>query len=213
MKTFEEIQEGIKTVRISSIKEAMEELEKSNLDVYARSAKNRAIEEYKRDIDNIEEIAIIEIGASANNFIRGMQTAYQAHPNDYSQNFEKFIDDYVLSGGLLQKERGTLGIGKDELLCFKDRNPMSNETGDLFRQIVNANFGTNIPMSNDEQEALQAYENVDRKDKLATAEAFVHLKEIERDSGALKTGESYYPLVSDELYQEAKAICQREAVK
>ena len=212
MKTFEELQEGIKTERISLIKDTMEGLEKSNLDVYTRGAMNRAIEEYKRDIDNIEEIAIIDIGAAANTFIRGMQTVYQAHSNDYFQNFEKFIDDYVIGGDLLTEARLTLGVDRDELLCFKGRNPMSNETGDLFRKIVNANFGTNIPMSNDEQEALQAYENVDRNDKFAAAEAFVRFKEIERDSGALKVGGHYYPLVSDEKYQEAKDICQKKSL-
>lgn len=218
MKTFEEIQESIKATEVSIMQRAMQTLEESGLEDYEERAANITIQECQSNIENIEEVATIEIGAETNALIKSIQTAYQFHLVDYWQDFERFVDKYVTgltpdgkfkSGAYFgQSQCLTLGVGINELICFKGRNPMSGETEDLFRQIVNSNCGTNIPMSGVAQQALQDYESVAfGDDEMAKAQAFIHLKEVQRDSGLLRNGRSYYTLATDQNYQDAKAIC------
>lgn len=73
----------------------------------------------------------------------------------------------------------SVGIGT-YLLCFKGHDPMSDETGELFRQAINDNYGTNIPMSGVERQALKDYKIVEYgNDEIAKTQAFIHLKEIQ----------------------------------
>ena len=218
MRTFEEIQERMIASRNSIMQRAMQDLEKGGLKDWEERAAYITIQECQSNIENIGEVTTIEIGAETNSLIKAIQTAYRFHLTDYWQNFERFIDNYV-SGLTPDGERRNgayfgqsqcleLGVGINELLCFKGRDPMNSETGDLFRQIVNANCGTNIPMSGVEQQALQEYESVAfGDDEIAKAQALIHLKEVQRDSGTLRNGGTYYTLATDQNYQDAKAIC------
>ena len=218
MKTFGELKESGKANIIAIMQRAMQKLEKGDLRLNDETVQNMIIQECQSNIKNIDEVTTIEIGAQTNLLIKAIQTAYQCHLNDYWQNFERFINDYVTGltpdgkpkNGLYfgQDQCLMLGVGINELLCFKGRSPMDSESGDLFRQIVNANFGTNIPMSGVVQQAIQDYEAVAfGDDEIAKAQAFTHLKEVQRDSGLLKNGGIYYTLATDQIYQDAKAIC------
>lgn len=217
MKTFEEIKESMKSNKIFIMQRAMQDLKNGGLRDFEEKAAKMTIQDCQSYIENIEEVATIEIGAETNSLIEAIQTAYKFHLTDYWQNFERFIDEYVL--GLTpngepknvayfgKSQCLKLGVGISDLLCFKGRSPMSSEACDLFKQIVNGNYGTNIPMSGVEQQALQDYEAVAfGDDEIAKAQAFIHLKEIQRDSGALRNGGTYYILAANQAYQDAKAM-------
>lgn len=218
MRTFEEIQEMIKSHKTELIQRNMQKLAKGGLMDFEERAAKELIQKCQSYIENIEEVTTIEIGVETNSLITAIQNAYKIHLFDYWHNFEKFIDEYVTgltSNGNLkngtyfgQRQCYTLGVGIKELMCFKGHDPMSSETCDLFRQIVNANYGTNIPMSGVEQQALQDFESVAFKDdEMAEAQALIHLKEVQRDSGTLRNGGTYYILATDQNYQDAKAMC------
>lgn len=219
MRTFEEIKETEKYTCIRTMQKAMQELEKGGLKKFEEEANKQVIQNCQSKIENIDEVTTIEIGAVTNSLIESMQTAYSYHLTDYWSDFEKFIDKYVLGltpdgklkdGPYFAKSQCyDLGVGINELLCFKGKDPMSGKTGDLFRQIINTNYGTNIPMSGIEEQALQDYNAVAfGDDEIAKAKAFVHLREIQRDSGSLRNGlGNYHLLANDQAYQDAKAIC------
>lgn len=218
MRTFEELQEIIKTNKTNTMQRVMQKLANGGLTDFEEKASNMVIQDCQSSIENIGEVTTIEIGAETNSLIKAIQTAYQFHLTDYWQNFERFVNEYVtgltpdgkLKNGSYfgQNQCFTLGVGINELICFKGRNPMDYETGDLFRQIINANYGTHIPMNGVEQKALRDYEAVAfGDDEIAKAEAFMHLKEVQRDSGALKNGGTYYTLATNQSYQEAKTMC------
>lgn len=223
MRTFEEIKETEKNTLMRLMQKSMQELEKGGLKDFEEQAAKQTIQESQRNIENIDELTTIEIGAVTNSLIKAIQTAYSFHSTDYWSDFERFIDKYV--SGLTpegnqkngpyfaQSECYELGVGINELLCFKGKDPMSGETGDLFRQIINTNYGTNIPMSGIEQQALQDFNAVAfGDDEIAKAKAFVHLREVQRDSGKLRNGlGSYHLLATDQDYQDAKAICAGKA--
>ena len=140
-------------------------------------------------------------------------------------NFENFIDKYVLEVSQGNHRRPkmmmscaeashNLGIKYEDIQCFKDQDPRKDEAADIFKQIINDNYGTNIPMSEVRNQAYDDYEKVALSgDKVSEANALIHLKEIQRDDGALKNGLIYYTLATDEDYQEAKRICSVNQVK
>lgn len=215
MKTFDEIKEGIKENKMYTMQSCMQSIASGTLSEEEKNAYNKVISECQSYIDNIDEVAIIEIGADINDLIGCIQKAYKFHLNAYWDNFEKFISDYVIGvnpdgramafGSDLCYE---LGIDASDLLCFKGCNPMSAEAGDLFKQSVNSKCGTNIPMSGVEEQALKEYETLAfSDDELEKSKAYVRLKEIQRDSGLLKNGSTYYILENNQAYQKAKSEC------
>ena len=217
MKTFEEIKENIKKSKISLMQQAMQKLKQGGLKDYEKASANMMIRECQSVIENIDEAATIEIGAHTNSLIKSIGLAYTAHSNEYWQNFEEFINKYVLGltpdgkeiPGMYfgQSNCLALGVGIKELSCFKRISPTSKEAGDLFRNVINANYGTNIPMSGIEEQALQNYYAVAVTDVIAKAQAYVHLMEVKRDSGELMSGGNYFLLATNQDYQNAKAMC------
>lgn len=218
MKTFEERKEEIKANQERIMQQAMEKIKNGNLNDWDEGVEKNIIIERQRNIENIDEVTTIDIGAETNSLIEQIKTQYEMHLVDYYQDFERFINEYIfgLNPDGKPKDRATsgkflcmsLGVGANELLCFKGKNPMKGETGDLFKQTVNHIYGTNIPMSDIENQAHQAYKEAAYSgDELEKAQAFMHLREIQRDAGKLKNGGSYHLLAYDQLYQEAKAIC------
>lgn len=221
MRTFEELQEIIKANKISTLQRAKQALDKGDLEYFEKQTTNKIIQNCQSNIENIEEVTTIEIGAETNSLIKAIQDAYKIHLEEYWQDFERFAEEYVTGltpdgkrkdGAYFgQSQCLELGIGIDELSCFKGHDPMKGETGDLFKQVINTNYGTNIPMNGVEQQALEDYRTVAfGDDKTTKAQAFIHLREIQRDSGSLRNGVIYYTLATDKKYQEAKAICSEK---
>lgn len=209
MRNFEEMQKHVEANLTSAMQRCMDELKKDNLTEPMKKGISVAIQDFQKYIDNIEEVTTIAIGSQTNRLIQQIQKAYRLNLKDYYNNFEKFIDEYVVKSDL----GAELGVGVNELLCFKGRDPLDEKTGDLLRQIVNTNCGTNIPMSGIEEQAIKEYNSTGFTDEIASAKAFVQLKEIQRDSGTLNPGAmQYYPLATDQKYQEAKAICASKKI-
>jgi len=200
------------------MQKAMQSLEHGGLSDLEANAAHKTIRNCQSNIENIDEVTAIEIGAETNSLINAIQAAYKIYLTEYWQDFEGFINNYV-AGVTPDGERKSgafygqfqcmeLGVGVNDLLCFKGRDPMHDEAGDLFRQVINANYGTNIPMSGIEQQALQNYRAVAfGDDEMAKAQALMQLREIQRDSGTLRNGVIYYTLATDQSYQQAKDIC------
>lgn len=216
MRTFEELKKMIETSQV----EMMQVIEKGKLyNVYNDGYCKRVIQECKAYLDNLDEVTTIEIGASTNEIIDAIKSAYQFDSVAYWQDFEKFISDYIVGltpdGNLT---RGLylgycpchkLGVGVNELLCLKDQSPIFYNFGDSFRKMINDHYGTNIPMAGIEQQALYDFESARLSDGSEyDIEAFVRLKELQRDSGSLKIGGSYYILATDQMYQDVKAKCR-----
>ena len=215
MKNFEKVQSDLSTYMKSMVYTKIRTLENSGKS-NEETIKERLIKNYLRQIENIEEIATIEIGYSTNKLIRVIQRAYKYYFDEYWQDFDNFMEKHIIGvtpdGKLLSGERfGTyecllLGLGIEELSCFKGKDPLSDGTCNLFRSYINANYGTNIPMAGVEHQALNNYKEVAfRSDSEAKDKAFVKLREVQRDSGALKLGGEYHLLSTDKAYQEAKA--------
>lgn len=218
MRTFEEIKKNELYRQNSLISRCSERLNEGGLRDFEERAMTMVIDDSQSYIDNIDEVAKIKIGATTNSLIKAIQTAYKIHLNEYWQDFEGFVDEHVvgmtpdgkLKNGIYfgQSECLTLGIGVDDLSCFKGCNPMSDEVCDVFRRSINDNYGTNIPMAGVEEAALQEYEEVAfTGDEEAKDNAFTHLKEVQRDSGTLMNGGTYYLLATNQQYQEAKDRC------
>ncbi len=216
MKTFEDVKESVKNHQEYCKRVARETLGKENTSDFEKEVANSLLENAENNIEHLEEITTIEIGAETNSLIQAIQTAYKINLNEYWENFENFLDKYVVgitSDGHLkngayfgQSQCLKLGISRDDLSCFKGKDPLQNEAADFFRQKINAQFGTTIPMSSEEKKAYDDYnEVVFGSDELAKEKAFVQLKEIQRDSGTLRNGNTYYILSTNEAYKNAKA--------
>lgn len=214
MRTYDEVQKRMKDQFLTLMQRYMKELENGGLaDTEATKRTIKAVRSY---LENIDEVTAIEIGAQTNSLIEEIRKEYLLNPDYYYQNFEGFIDDIIgltkdgkpkPGAGHSQEPCLLLGVGINELQLFKGESPIGNKSADLFKQIINANYGTNIPTSSVEQQALQDYEAIPSRDEIPKAQAYVHLSEIRRDAGKLKNGGTYNLLANNKAYQEAKAKC------
>ena len=218
MKTFESVRESELRHQHALITRGNNSLNAGGLKDYEEVAWKRLIADCHTYVENIDEVTTISIGATTNSLINAIQKAYQFHLNDYWQDFDRFIDEYVTgltpdgkprNGAFFgQSQCLLLGVGPEELSCFKGRNPMSNETGDLFRKLINNNYGTNIPMAGVVDQARSDWEAVAFGDDVeAKDRALMTLKEAQRDAGILQNGGTYYLLATDKNYQDAKSRC------
>ena len=223
MKAFNEIQEMIVFSENNLISRLTRELEKPNLKDWEIKGTSMAIEECKKNIANVDEVSRIEVGSVVNTLIQKIQNAYKLHLNEYWSNFNRFMEDFVIGldregkprNGIFfgQGECLELGLGLRELSCLQNQNPMDPKFGDSLRTLVNNTLGTNIPMAGVEEQALEDYNKVAfSTDEVAKAEAFVHLKEVQRDAGTLRAGGIYYPLANDINYQDAKEILNEKTL-
>ena len=219
MRTFDDIQYMIETDKARLMERSRKELEAGGLQDYKEHANTMIIRDCQDYLDNIDEVTTIDIGATTNDLIRAIQTGYKLHQTYYWQNFKRFATEYIvgltpegnfINGPYLaQIECYKLGIGVQELAAyFEGRNPFDDKTGDGFRNFVNTNLGTNIPMAGTVEKAREDWEAVAFGDDLdAKDRAFCTLKEQQRDNGDLKNGGIYYLLATNQTYQVAKARC------
>lgn len=200
MKTFEEIKKIVVDSESQCLRVTNAMIEKARLenDKLLEAAGKRSIEAIHTSLDNIDECTAIYIGSCTNHLIESIKEAHDIYTLEYYKDFDAFLKKYILSNSNCI----ALGVGIKELQCFKECDPNKDEPGDLFRQIVNLNYGTNIPMAADlgyvKQEELATSEN--DKD-------LVYGKEILRDAGDERVYRNglFYPLAVDQEYQEAKA--------
>lgn len=216
MKTFDEIKSDLMDRYKMQLSDIQKNLDSVDISEDVKSNYARIADEILKYLDNLDEMTIIEIGASTNSLIDAISRAYNDHLTDYHNNFERFMDDYIIGiteDGQLkpgafyaQRECSALGITTDDLEAIKGVAPNSEEAADILRQDVNEKLGTSIPMANEMHEAEVEYQAaLDSGDKELENAALVHLKEVQRDSGKLRNGGKFYLLANDQQYQAAKA--------
>ena len=191
-KTISDIEDAEKYGKVERIKELKEELQK--------------LESY---IANIDEVLTISIGNIAYKILDEFQKNIKKYPMDFYNNFYNIVRTWYTFSPI-SVELGFLDIKISDLECFKSMN--YTEAIAKFIELMNSNFGTNIPLPGAIDEALNEYYeksiNGDEKEK---AQAFMNLREIQRDSGLLEIDDGTYLdftlLATDESYQQAKEIC------
>lgn len=223
MRTFEEFKER-ELYNLDSLKnKCIAELKEGGLKDVQEKVKKEIVQDCQTYIDHIDEVATIKIGDVTNSLIRAIQTAYKWQTHDYWTDFENFIDNNVIGltsdgkmkSGLYygQIQCYELGAGINDLLCFKGRDPMDEKTCDLFRQYVNNNFGTHIPMSEEIEQALRDLREAElSEDPVAKDKAFIHFREVQRDAGNLIGSGKYFILETDQKYQDAKTRCSGRSI-
>ena len=177
----------------------------------------QALNEQKNKIKNIDELAVIKLGATTNNLIDVIKREYKRHMTEYWGNFEKFITDYIIgktpdghfipgSNAAGREDCEILGITLEDLMCFKGHDPLSDEMCDAFRQYININFGSNIPLSSAVRKAEEDFNAVLFKpDSAERDDIYIRAQEIARDSGAKRSDPvTYHFLADNKYYQEAK---------
>lgn len=231
MRTFEEVKSQIEYVNRMLLQRSVEKLENdkkererptlggkhNRLSTIDKSVAELMIQECQNVLENLEEATRIEIGAATNGLIRLMQERYQEFPDLYFELFDDFLEKNITGmdreGNNVRYCAGVdlcmvLGVTNSELTCFKDSNPMNSEVGDYFRQMINKNFGTTIPMNGELEKASQDYEfYYSGEDEVMKDQTFIKLKELQRDAGTLKNGPGYFLLGINSEYQEVKAKC------
>lgn len=222
MKTYAEIKDLELKNLYSKMAQATKRLEEGNYNGnHQQKGEEMIIKDYSTYIDNIDEVVAFKIGQATNSLIKGFQEAYKAYNNEYFKNFSDFVDKYIrgiapdgtMKNGMFycQSECYFLGIGINELLCFKENDPLQEETGDLLRTIVNANYGTKIPMASEVKQAETELANIAFSENKYSADeydvAFIRAKEIQFNSGnkGLNVLSPECLLATDEAYQRAIA--------
>lgn len=183
MRTYNEKQQELLTSLKDTLKIQQENLEKARRenDIYAQGVYSEGIKKVEKNIENIDEATKAYIGYQTNNFLKEMSRIFDLHSSDYFDRYDIFLDQYVTgdkvdSNGERNNIGMELGVTKEDLECFRGKNPNSDEAMDSFKVHVNKQFGTNIP-SNKEMEMMKVYENSENR------EDCVRYAELRRDSG------------------------------
>ena len=165
MNTLEQAKNNLKKKNLHTIKNMqtiMKALERNILTDDERKVINNIIDNCRKNIDNIEEVTIIEIGAEVDDLIKKIQREFSCNPIEYYQDFEGFIAKNILGlkpnntgEGNLVKSCTILNINMNDLLCFKGLNPFYDVVVDSFIKTINDNYGTNIPLSAIEEQILK----------------------------------------------------------
>lgn len=192
-------------------------LSKDGLKEHEIRGYTQALNEQKNKIKNIDELAVIKLGATTNNLIDVIKHEYKRHITEYWGNFEKFITDHIIgktpdghfipgSNAAGRDDCKILGITLEDLMCFKGHDPLSDEICDTFRQYININFGSNIPLSSVVRKAKEDYHALPIDAEQAVKDdVYIRAQEIARDSGTKRSDSvTYHFLADNKYYQEAK---------
>ena len=230
MRTFEEVQDGIVYELLNKISSTENRINSGEVDSNAIPPTRDYCKKWKNAIENSEEATKGKIGTCTNDIIKEMQKLCEEDMHSYFQNFDSLISRKLLTldnfgncvnpenwNKVFGEERGigrvsrqvsSLGIEFKDLLCFKGRDPHSAEACDSFKNLVNQNFGTTIPMTGEVKMAKEAYDSIPVTDSYAKAEAFIRMKEMERDEdGYSMTNDLCTILSTNQAYLDAKALC------
>lgn len=223
MRTFEDVEKNVVARLSDRIKEKEQEINSGKLDSGVAYWNNEFCKQWASGIENSEESAKIEIGKDTNDIIKEMQFLQARYLREYYEKFDSLIREkmFALDNNMRPIETGKwaencigrvhnqiyrLGIKFEDLLCFKG-NPNLAEAGDLFRDSVNQNFGTTIPMTGELEAAEQTYKEADAG-SYEEAEAYVKCCEMKRDAGLMVDNiDRYFTLNADQKYLDAKELC------
>lgn len=213
MRTFEEVKSLVKEQILMNI--SAYEVKCQKFGEIGQVAFEAIIQDTKNNLDNLDEVTTIEIGSGVNYLIKRIQRAYGKDQAAYHNNFESFMKEFIFDSVFVPESIFMLGITMEDLQCLKDTLPTERSFGDKLRQRVNDVMKTTIPMAMEEEEAIKEFENATDENK---DQAFVKMRETQRDSGSLKLFEHLSilnTLANDQAYQEAKnrVSCKNKQLK
>lgn len=218
MKTFDEIKNKIIKNRLNLIKEFQVKLidpKNENDEIVKNTAKN-FIQYNKNDLNHIDEVTTLFIARSVNNLVRDVQFGFYQDMDKYFNNFDIFVDNWVIFTPPKPNVEQSfpnhysisfydLGMTKDDLECLRGTNPDNIGFGDKLRQKVNDFYGINIPMDGELEKAKRKLSEITDTDSIEYAQAFVNLKEVQRDTGEFYNTQGAVIMSNIPQYQEAKA--------
>ncbi len=218
MKTFDEIKNEITKHRLEGIERFQEQLvdPKNVADEEVKNTSKNYIQYCKRDLDNIDELTTMKIARNINDLIKDIQYGFYQDIDKYFKSFDDFVNDWVINTPPVMNEEQSfpnhystsfydLGMTKDDLECLRGTNPDTIDFGDKLRQKANDFYGINIPMGREVPKAKRELDEIRDADSIEYAQAFVNLKEKERDAGEFWKGGVGIVIISDiPQYQDAK---------
>jgi len=156
MKTFDEIKEGC----TKRLKEEIKRLEKEIINTEDQDVKRTimmSIESRKIKLNNIDEYTAYYIGSKANNILFYLKEYYNNSQQllDIDEGAEQMLeDDLEYCIRLACSEASELGITAETFNnYFINKDPNKKEDCDEFIQMVNNNYGTNIPLTGELEKA------------------------------------------------------------
>ena len=162
-------------------------------------------------LDNIEDATIIEIGYLTNTILKQIENKFNQDSNSYYLDFECFITSLIDNSNAIKTG---LGLSLEDFTCFKGKLPTDPLVQDLFKQNINNQFKTNIPLNEEVQKTREAWQSAPDDDEYAKALAFINLRDMQKNNGNLKTGPSTYVfLTNNPAYQKAKKITEMARVR
>ncbi len=207
MRTFEEVKDNLKSQISAILKVTIGEIEYDkmyNKKQYEKDQTTKIIGVQKMQsyLDNIDEVTIIRIGNDVNRIIEQFQNTIKTNPLNIYNNFYSTVQSWYMYSPIVL-ELHELDLKLSDFECFRTMN--YTEAVNKFIELMNVNFGTNIPLPGAVDEALnEYYEKTDEHEK---AQAFMRLRELQRDSGLLEHAGDFTLLNNDKAYQQAKEIC------
>lgn len=158
----------------------------------------------------------MKIARNINDLIKDIQYGFYQDIDKYFKSFDDFVNDWVINTPPVMNEEQSfpnhystsfydLGMTKDDLECLRGTNPDTIDFGDKLRQKANDFYGINIPMGREVPKAKRELDEIRDADSIEYAQAFVNLKEKERDAGEFWKGGVGIVIISDiPQYQDAK---------
>ena len=200
MRTFEEV----KNEQITSLAKLIKKQEENLND----SVDYKWLNIWKKNLENIDEFTEAIIGVYTKHIINDMNYLQRTDINGYYNHFQEKINNSIA----LQQDKGELGMTLEDFKVFEGQNLMSNVAADLFKEKVNANFGTNIPSSSEEAQIRQAFEDMKHTDvdswTKEDAQTYVDFREMRNALGETMNGRVLENvLADDEQYVYAKSMC------
>ena len=194
MRTFEEAKSKVMSSLMRNMERYKKELEDQRLNEGVKAAAKKNLLFTQHEIENIDELTLIEIGAAVNYLIEKIKMYYRNNGNNgtmYFQQFDSFMEEFCLKNvpgrDLVCIQADLLGLSKEDLQCLKDTVPINANFGDELRQKVNFAMGTKIPTSEEMLMLQTEFNNTQRLDINVSEEikdqALVDYMEMRRNAG------------------------------
>jgi len=201
MKTYDEM-------KIEHTKWLMHRIESLKSDILTTEDSSRkkglewALEAMKKELENIDEYTMYQIGNAVYEMLRDLETYYKTEKRTFDlQDLDKGIKNSFLIDRVCARAR-EMDISLDKLdYYFRNQIPTEKATKDRFIQMVNTNFGTNIPLTGELEELKKEFDEMHIDDP-ERDKKLVELIEMRSRAGRTH---SFYTIPSlDENYLAAK---------
>jgi len=214
MRTYEEVKESVRKSQVALMEKYNEKLHYSRTNREEERLLTLAIHRIEHQLDNLDEITNVEIGACVLDIMDGLFHYHTFFYNMWMTD-EGFSDVLSILTSPTNPKCGMacqrLGIAESDLKYFRRRNPREEQARAEFIRRINTNFGTSIPTSyRDRYDAEEKYSIAQtRKSQEEQDDAFVKFTSMRSVMGEFKECEGSYILKSDiPGYREAEERIQ-----